>query len=86
MAPEWRYRALVPSVQIKGVPDDVHRVLRQRAAARGQSLQEYLLARLVEAAHEQPLEDVLARAGGRSGGSADFAFAVRAVREDRDAR
>ncbi|MGH8791780.1 MAG: FitA-like ribbon-helix-helix domain-containing protein [Stackebrandtia sp.] len=34
------------NVQVKGVPDDVHRVLRQRAAAAGMSLQEYLLQQL----------------------------------------
>ncbi len=76
----------MPSVQVKGVPDDVHRVLRSRAAAAGQSLQEYLLARLVEAAREEPLDEVLARAGDRSGGSVGFDFAVDALREDRDAR
>lgn len=46
MAPEWRYLGGVPSVQIKNVPDEVHRVLRRRADAAGQSLQEYLLALL----------------------------------------
>ena len=76
----------MPSVQIKHVPDDVHRILRTRAAAAGQSLQEYLRARLLEAAREEPLEEVLARAGGRSGGSVGFAFAVAAGREDRDRR
>jgi plasmid stability protein len=75
----------VPTVQITGVPDDVHRTLRARAAASGQSLHDYLLARLVEAAREEPLESVLARAGGRSGGSVDLAFATDAVRDDRDA-
>ena len=73
----------MPSVQIKDVPPDVHRVLRTRAAAAGQSLQEYLLARLVQAAREEPLEDVLARAGGRGGGSLGFDFAVESVRADR---
>lgn len=76
----------MPSVQIKGVPDEVHRVLRARAAAAGQSLQEYLLARLVDAAHEEALEDVLARAGGRSGGRVGLDFAVDVLREDREAR
>jgi len=76
----------MPSVQIKGVPDDVHRVLRARAAKAGQSLQEYLLAHLVEAAREEPLDEVLARAGGRSGGAVGFPFAVDAVHEDREAR
>jgi antitoxin FitA len=36
----------MPSVQIKDVPDEVHAVLRRRAALNGQSLQEYLLDRL----------------------------------------
>ena len=87
LAPNWRYSsATMPSVQVKGVPDDVHRVLRARAAKAGQSLQEYLLARLVDAAREEPLDEVLARAGGRSGGTVDFAFALDSLREDRDAR
>lgn len=76
----------MPSVQIKDVPDDVHRVMRTRAASAGQSLQEYLLARLVEAAREEQLEDVLGRTGGRTGGSVGFGFAASAVREGRDAR
>jgi hypothetical protein len=75
----------MPSVQIKDVPDDVHGVLRQRAAGAGQSLQEYLLGRLVAEARRPTLEEVLARAGGRSGGSAPLAEATRAVRADRDA-
>ena len=74
----------MPSVQIKNVPPDVHHVLRGRAAAAGQSLQEYLLARLVEQAREATLDEVLARAGGRSGGSVPLAFAVDAVRSDRE--
>ncbi|MGH3595358.1 MAG: FitA-like ribbon-helix-helix domain-containing protein, partial [Mycobacterium sp.] len=32
----------MPSVQIKDVPENVHRVLRERAARAHQSLQEYL--------------------------------------------
>jgi hypothetical protein len=40
-------------VQIKNVPPEIHRVLRRRAGQAGQSLQEYLLARLVEEA-ERP--------------------------------
>ncbi len=85
MAPTWRYDDHVPSVQIKGVPDDVHAELRRRAANEGKSLQEYLLARLVEEARRPDLNDLLARAGQRSGGHLSFRFAVDAVREDRDA-
>jgi antitoxin FitA len=76
----------MPSVQIKNVPDDVHKVLRRRAGEAGQSLQEYLLARLVADARKPSLEEVLARVSLRSGGSLSLEEAAQAVREDRDAR
>ena len=76
----------MPSVQIKNVPPDVHRVLRGRAVEAGQSLQEYLLGRLVEDAGRPTLEEALRRAGDRAGGSVPLADATRALREDRDGR
>lgn len=76
----------MPSVQIKNVPADVHRVLRRRAVDAGQSLQEFLLARLVEDASRPTLGEVLQRAGERDGGSVPLAEAARAVRADREAR
>ncbi|MGH8960075.1 MAG: FitA-like ribbon-helix-helix domain-containing protein [Jatrophihabitantaceae bacterium] len=76
----------MPSVQIKDVPEDTHAVLRQRAAAAHQSLQEYLRARLIAEAAQPTLEEVLDRAGGRSGGSVSLKVAVAALREDRARR
>jgi plasmid stability protein len=76
----------MPSVQIKNVPEQTHAVLRQRAAAAHQSLQEYLRARLIEEASEPTLEELLERAGGRSGGSVPLKAAVAAVRSDRARR
>lgn len=73
------------SIQIKNVPPDVHRILCERAAAAGQSLQEYLLAQLTEQARETTLDEVLDRAGGRSGSSLGLAFGRRALRSDRGA-
>lgn len=73
----------MPSVQIKDVPERTHAVLRQRAAAAHQSLQEYLRARLIEEAEQPTLEEVLDRAGGRSGGSVPLEDAVQALRDDR---
>lgn len=70
---------------MKDVPDEVHATLRRRAAAAGKSLQEYLLDRLSEDAHTPTLDEVLERAGGRSGGRVPFAAAADAVRRDRDA-
>ncbi|MGH9157419.1 MAG: FitA-like ribbon-helix-helix domain-containing protein [Acidimicrobiales bacterium] len=71
---------------MKDVPDDVHATLRRRAANAGQSLQEYLLARLIDDAQMPTLDELLDGAGGRAGGKAGFKEAVRAVRADRDAR
>jgi len=73
----------MPSVQIKNVPVGVHRVLRRRAAMAGQSMQEYLLARLKQQAQEETLEEVLDRAGGRAGGSLDLSFAAETLRDER---
>lgn len=76
----------MPSVQIKDVPPETHAVLRLRAAAAHQSLQEYLRQRLIEEAARPTVQEVLERAGGRAGGSASFSDALAALREDRDRR
>jgi plasmid stability protein len=74
----------MPSIQIKNVPEETHAVLRRRAAAAGQSLQEYLRGRLIEEASRPTVNEVLERAGGRTGGSLPFSVAVELLREDRD--
>jgi len=71
------------TVQIRNVPDSIHRTLRARAAAAGLSLSDYLLAEIVRVAERPPVADVLARAGGRHGGAAASAI-VEAVRAGRD--
>jgi len=76
----------MPSIQVKDVPVDVHAALRRRAAAAGQSLQEYLLARFVEDAHSPTIDELLDRASGRAGGRAGFDAAVTEVRAERDTR
>ncbi|MGH8924601.1 MAG: FitA-like ribbon-helix-helix domain-containing protein [Acidimicrobiia bacterium] len=76
----------MPSIQIKDVPDEVHAILRKKAATARQSLQEYLLSRLIEVATHPTVEEVLNRAGGRAGGSVPLKAAVRVVRNDRDRR
>lgn len=74
------------SIQIKNVPDDVHLVYRRRATAAGQSLQEYLLAELIEHASHPTLDEVLDRAGERSGGRLPASFAVEHLRAERESR
>lgn len=76
----------MPSIQVKDVPDDVHQTMRRRASENGMSLQEYLLARLIADARQPTLEEVLADAGGHTGGVAPLAQAASVIRADRDAR
>lgn len=78
--------ASMTSVQIKDVPEQTHAVLRRRAAAAHQSLQEYLRSRLIEEASAPTIDEVLQRAGGRAGGSVSFNEATTILREDRDRR
>jgi len=46
----------------------------------------HLRARLIEEAEQPTLEEVLDRAGGRSGGSVPLGTAVNAIRDDRAGR
>lgn len=71
------------SVQIRDVPDEIHRTLRSRAAAAGLSLSDYLLAEIVRVAQRPPIAEVLAKASSRHGGSApeDIIDAVRSGRD-----
>ncbi len=73
----------MPNVQIKDVPDATHAVLRQRASAAHQSLQEYLRSKLIADAAQPTLDEVLNRAGGRAGGSLSLHDAAAALRSDR---
>jgi plasmid stability protein len=70
-------------IQIRNVPDDVHRILRTRAAAAGMSLSDYALEELERVAQHPPVADLLARAGARAGGASAEAI-VGAVRSGRD--
>ena len=76
----------MPSVQIKNVPAETHAVLRRRAAARHQSLQEYLLELLTEQARQAPIDEWLDRVASRSGGSAPTDEVVALIRAERDSR
>jgi antitoxin FitA len=81
-----RQNSAVPTIQVKDVPEETHRVLRRRAAAANQSLQEYMRSRLIADASQPTLEEVLDRIGHRSGGRAPLSETAAAVREDRDRR
>ncbi len=74
---------MVKVIQIRNVPDEVHRTLRTRASAAGVSLSDYLLDELVRVADRPAIADVLARSSRRSGGASADAI-VEAVRAGRD--
>ena len=76
--------ARVPNIQVKNVPDDIHKVWKHRAVAAGQSLQEYLLAKLIEDAGVPTREEWMETLKSRSGGRAPTELVVQMIREDRD--
>jgi plasmid stability protein len=78
-----RQNGATPSVQIKDVPEETHAVLRRRAAAAHQSLQEYLRSKLIDEASRPTLDEALDRVSGRTGGSLSLDAATRAARDDR---
>jgi antitoxin FitA len=80
------YHACMPSVQIREVPDDVHAALVRKAELAGQSLQQYLSARLTELATTPTIDEVMRRIDGRTKGRLSRSDAVAAVRDERARR
>ncbi|NHN54272.1 hypothetical protein G9U51_00545 [Calidifontibacter sp. DB0510] len=76
----------MPSVQIKDVPESTHAVLRRRAAAAHQSLQEYLRSRLIDEAARPTLDEILDAAASRDGAALTVVDTAEMVRADRDRR
>lgn len=65
----WVYRDIVAKViQVRNVPDEVHRQLRQRAAAAGVALSDYVLDELKRIASRGANAEVLMRAASRPDG------------------
>jgi len=73
------------TLQIRHVPDDVHRKLKARAALAGMSLSDYALAELRRAADQPTWDEVRARLAARRRGPLPES-AADAVRAERDAR
>jgi len=72
-------------IQIRNVPEDLHRRLKSRAALSGQSLSEYLLGQIREVAERPTLEELRERI--RTRGSVDLPISpADAVRAEREAR
>ena len=66
-------------IQIRNVPDDVHRTLKVRAAAEGTSLSDYVLREVTRAARTPTPEELDARIRRRrpAGVSTDDILAAR---------
>jgi plasmid stability protein len=70
-------------IQIRNVPDALHRRLKSRAALAGMSLSDYLLSEIRQAAERPTLDELRARLQQRPGvpPSVKPAQAVRAERD-----
>jgi plasmid stability protein len=72
-------------IQIRNVPDELHRRLKSRAALAGMSLSDYLLNEIRDLAERPTLEELRARLEQRSPVNPSVAPA-EAVRAERDRR
>ena len=72
------------NIQIRDVPDDVHRRLKAQAALAGQSLNEFLLDRMAELALLPTVPELLARIREREPYTGPSTATL--IREDRDSR
>ncbi len=72
-------------IQLRNVPDALHRGLKVRAAMAGMSLSEYLIAEIKEIAQKPTLAEMRERLHARTPVALPI-DATRLVREERDAR
>lgn len=72
-------------IQLRNVPEDLHRTLKSRAAAAGMSLSDYLLREIRQVAQRPTVAELRERVH-RRGGVALHVSAGDAVRQERDAR
>jgi antitoxin FitA len=71
-------------IQVRNVPDDVHRTLKARAAAAGMSLSDYIKRDLMAAASGPSLEEIDARVRARGPSRVRAQTIVSALREVRE--
>lgn len=72
-------------VQVRNVPDDLHRRLKARAALEGRSLSDYVLAELRRSLDRPTRAELVDRVRARTSASTGES-ATEAVRAERDAR
>ena len=76
----------MPNVQVRDVPDDVHEALVRRAAAAGQSLQQFLAGQLAAIAATPTVDEILDRIEHRDKGRVGAGDAVDAIQHERARR
>jgi len=73
-------------IQIRNVPDDLHRALKMRAAAAGMNLSDYIKRELDRKNRKSTIKEIRARSKGRSVGSTltpqDVVDTIREMRGD----
>ena len=72
-------------IQIRNVPDALHRRLKARAALEGKSLSDYLLAEIAESAERPTVSELRARLAAQTPVS-PLREPALVVREERDSR
>ncbi len=72
-------------IQLRNVPEDVHRSLKRRAVDEGTTLSEYLVREVTEIARRPTIDDVLRRIKKRRRVEVTESSPA-AVRSERDAR
>jgi hypothetical protein len=72
-------------IQVRNVPDDVHRTLKARAAKAGMSLSDYLLRELTLLARRPTFEEIFEQID-RDGPALEGIDAAELVREGREER
>lgn len=85
MHTEWFYTFRMKLLQIRNVPDDVHRNLKARAAMEGQSLSEFALGELRRTLDRPTRRELMARVEARERAVVSEP-AVDALRAERGAR
>lgn len=72
-------------VQIRNMPDEMHRILKARAALEGKSLSDFILAELRHTTERPTLAEMLERLKTRSAEN-PVPTPTQVIREERDGR
>ena len=79
------YGRMSKMIQIRNVPDEIHRVLKLRAVQAGMTLSDYLLKEVTAVAQRTTVEELTQRIR-RRGAAQPGEDSVEAVRAERDGR